>query len=258
VPAILKCTFGPGENQLQLTDGYQENRWRLSNWRVRQVNEKYLGDGAAFWSTRAWRRCRLRIFDHLGWLTTNQPLEEQRRSVMPCAYRLFFALAPIWCLICDNRFSARDESLVAGCHSAQDACDGAASARHGGEDFRAAYELPNVRLLRNLRGYWSGDGHRMPLLTGDARYADVLERAFITARCPACRWTAQSTFTSTCSKRRHYRRSSGSAARAACQTSRVCWRNCPAIYAASDDAAFIFICMAGPGHNFELKAACNR
>ena len=76
---------------------------------------------------------------------------------------------------------------------------GGIGAHHSDEAFGDPYELPNERsycetcaAISSIMFSW-----RMLMITGEAKYADLMERTLYNGSWPACHWTASATSTPT-------------------------------------------------------------
>ena len=111
----------------------------------------------------------------------HQPVVEQREAVGHAvrAGYMYAGMTDIAALSGDRRYAAAVKGLWENVVGKKLALTGGIGARHDGEAFGDDYELPNLTAYNETCAaqaliLWN---HRMFLLTGEARYIDILERA---------------------------------------------------------------------------------
>ncbi|MDF2439911.1 MAG: uncharacterized protein JWN98_895 [Abditibacteriota bacterium] len=180
---FLHRTFGPAENQLPLTDGHQEIEMALIELARATGEGRYLETARFFVDVRARGGVKpIPQLDHLGlaYHQSHRPLEEQSEAVGHAVRAMYYYCAGAdLTLEGDDQFAPAMKRLWHDVTTRKMHITGGLGARHDGEAFGAAYELPNASTYCETCAaiglvMWA---HRMLLLTGEAGYADVMERA---------------------------------------------------------------------------------
>lgn len=176
--ADLICrTFGPGPGQIIGVPGHEEIEIGLVKLYRATGDPKYLRQAKFFIDMRG--RSDLRktfgayCQDHL-------PVLEQREAVGHAvrAGYLYAAVADIAALTGDRRYRETVEAIWQDIVGRKMYLTGGVGSRRSGEAFGEPYELPNEQAYNETCAAIAQAlfNHRMFLLTGDARYVDVLER----------------------------------------------------------------------------------
>ena len=176
--ADLICrTFGPGAEQLREPPGHQEIELGLVKLYRATGQRKYLQQAQFFLDTRG-RAEGHKLYgpgqqDH-------QPVVEQRAAVGHAvrAGYMYAGMTDVAALTGDADYVRAVDELWEDVVTQKLYLTGGIGARHGGESFGDAYELPNASAYNETcaaiaNALWN---QRMFLFHGDARYVDVLER----------------------------------------------------------------------------------
>lgn len=180
---FLHRTFGPDDNQLHLTDGHQEIEMALVELARTTGEPKYFETARYLVDIRARGGVGPIVhLDHLGlaYHQSHQPLEDQSEAVGHAVRAIYYFCAGADLVLeGDTKYHAALHRLWQDVTTRKMHLTGGVGARHDGEAFGSAYELPNASAYCETCAaiglvMWA---HRMLLLTADARYADVMERA---------------------------------------------------------------------------------
>jgi DUF1680 family protein len=174
--ADLICeTFGPGK-KLDVP-GHQIIETGLVKLYLATGKEKYLDEAKFFLDQRG----NAKGHNLYGsYSQDHKPVVEQDEAVGHAvrAVYMYAAMTDVAAIMIDASYRAAVEKIWDNVVSKKLYVTGGVGARHQGESFGDNYELPNrtaynetCAAIGNI--YWN---HRMFLLTGDAKYIDVLER----------------------------------------------------------------------------------
>ncbi len=177
---LIARTFGPGKRTTP--PGHQiieTGLVKLSN----ATGERRYRDLARFFLDQRGRAATRKLYGTYN--QDHQPVTEQSEAVghaVRAAY-MYLGMVDIAALDADPLYRAAVERIWDDVVSRKLYVTGAIGARHKGEAFGDAFELPNrtaygetCASIANV--YWN---QRMFLLSGDARYVDVLERSLYNA-----------------------------------------------------------------------------
>lgn len=173
--ADLICTvFGPGKNEG--IPGHQEIEIGLVKLYRATGNEKYLNQAKWFLNQRG-RYTGFRS----DYNQSHKPVVEQTEAVGHAvrANYMYSGMADVAALTGDQDFLKAIDTIWGDVANRKLYITGGVGARHAGEAYGDAYELPNrsaycetCAAIANV--YWN---HRMFLLHGDSKYIDVMERS---------------------------------------------------------------------------------
>jgi DUF1680 family protein len=174
--ADLICeTFGPGK-KLDVP-GHQIIETGLVKLYLATGKEKYL-DEAKFFLDQRGNAEGHKLYG--SYSQDHKPVVEQDEAVGHAvrAVYMYAAMTDIAAIMNDSSYRAAVEKIWDNVVSKKLYITGGVGARHQGESFGDNYELPNQTAYNETCAaigniYWN---HRMFLLTGDAKYIDVLER----------------------------------------------------------------------------------
>ncbi len=177
--ADLICrVFGSGEGQLKGVPGHEEIEIGLVKLYRATGDPKYLRQAKFFVDMRGRKDVRGRVYG--AYAQDHKPVFEQTEAVGHAvrAGYLYAAIADIAALTGDVRYRQVAERLWSDIVSRKMYITGGVGSRRRGEAFGAPYELPNETAYNETCAAIAQAlfNHRMFLLTGDARYMDVLER----------------------------------------------------------------------------------
>ena len=172
---LIDIVFGP--DKLRDVPGHQEIEIGLvALFRV-TGDARYLRLARFFLDERGQQNGR-QIYGH--YCQDHQPVTEQREAVGHAvrAGYMYAAMTDIAALYGDAEYAAAVKGLWENVVGKKLALTGGIGARHDGEAFGADYELPNLNAYNETCAaqaniLWN---HRLFLLTGEAKYIDVLER----------------------------------------------------------------------------------
>jgi len=177
---LIDRTFGPGK--LEMPPGHQIIETGLIKL-AEVTGEKRYRDLARFFLDRRGRAGRGKLYGPYN--QDHQPVTEQREAVghaVRAAY-MYSGMVDVAAMDADPLYRAAVERIWKDVVSSKLYLTGAIGARHKDEAFGEAFELPNrtaygetCASIANV--YWN---QRMFLLSGDARYVDVLERSLYNA-----------------------------------------------------------------------------
>lgn len=175
---LVVNTFGEGPGQIYDTPGHQEIEIGLAKLYRLTGEQKYLDQAQFFLESRGQKDKREKLYgpyvqDHL-------PVLEQTEAVghaVRAAY-MYSGMADVAALTGNQEYVKVLDKLWEDVVSSKIYLTGGIGARHSGEAFGDAYELPNKTAYNETcaaiaNAMWN---HRMFLLHGDAKYIDVLER----------------------------------------------------------------------------------
>jgi len=172
---LIAETFGPGK-KLDVP-GHQIIETGLVKLYRATKNEKYL-DLAKFFLDQRGNAAGHVL--HGAYSQDHQPVTEQDEAVGHAvrAVYMYAAMADIAGIMNDSAYLNATEKIWENVVSKKYYITGGVGARHKGESFGDNYELPNLTSYNETCAaigsvYWN---HRMFLLSGDAKYIDVLER----------------------------------------------------------------------------------
>ncbi|MBP5320390.1 MAG: glycoside hydrolase family 127 protein [Kiritimatiellae bacterium] len=175
---LLYKTFGLKEGQLRLVPGHEEIEIGLCKLYRATGERRYLDLAKTFLDLRGRKDLRGKIFgaycqDHL-------PVTEQKEAVGHAvrAGYLYAGMADVAALTGDPSYVEAINTIWENVVSKKLHLNGGIGARHAGEAFGDNYELPNESAYLETcaaiaNAFWN---QRMFLMTGDAKYVDVLER----------------------------------------------------------------------------------
>jgi len=174
--ADLICeTFGPGK-KLDVP-GHQIIETGLVKLYLATQKEKYL-DLAKFFLDQRGNAQGHKLYG--SYSQDHKPVVEQDEAVGHAvrAVYMYAAMTDVAGIMDDSSYRAAVEKIWDNVVSKKLYITGGIGARHQGESFGDNYELPNLTAYNETCAaigniYWN---HRMFLLTGDAKYIDVLER----------------------------------------------------------------------------------
>ena len=194
---LVDRTFGPGPTQLKYVPGHEEIELALCKLYRATGEKRYLelakhfldrrgrGEGKGGRKDMVFRQDGSAAFDSQmkmpgAYLQAHVPVLEQREAVGHAvrAGYLYCGMADVAALTGDADYLAAIGRLWENVVSTKLHLNGSIGARHRGEAFGAAYELPNESAyLETCAGIanalWN---QRLFLLHGEAKYVDVLER----------------------------------------------------------------------------------
>lgn len=179
---LLVQTFGPAEGQRQAWEGHQEVEIGLAKLYRATGKRAYLDLARYFLDARGTKAAEPPGMD-AGWLRYLQahvPPVQQAEAVghaVRAAY-MYSGMADVAALTGDGSYRLAIERLWRDVAETKLYLTGGIGARASGEAFGDAYELPNATAYAETCAavgnvLWN---HRMFLLSGESRYADVLER----------------------------------------------------------------------------------
>jgi hypothetical protein len=179
---LIDSVFGPGEGQRRDVPGHQEIEIGLVKLTRVTGDERYLRLAKFFLDERGHARGReLYSFrDEPGYMQDHLPVIEQDEAVGHAvrATYMYSGMADVAALTGDQSYIAAITRLWDNVVSQKLYLTGGIGARGEIEGFGAAYDLPNATAYNETCAaigaiLWN---HRLFLLTGEARYLDVLER----------------------------------------------------------------------------------
>jgi DUF1680 family protein len=172
---LIESVFGPGKKIG--VPGHQEIEIGLVKLYRVTGNKKYLDLAKFFLDERGYAHER-KLYgeysqDHMPVTQQTEPVGHAVRA----AY-MYSGMADVAALTGDEAYRKALETLWNNVASKKMYLTGGIGSQSGGESFGADYELPNSSAYCETcasiaNAFWN---HRMFLLTGDARYLDVLER----------------------------------------------------------------------------------
>ena len=177
---LLVATFGP--DKLRRVPGHQEVELGLVKLYRVTGETQYLDLAKFFLDERGHANGRelMSAFGIPGYMQDHLPVVEQREAVGHAvrATYMYSAMADVAALTGDQEYIAAIQGIWENVVQKKLALHGGIGARHHGELFGDNYELPNptsynetCASIANI--FWN---HRLFLLTGQARYIDVMER----------------------------------------------------------------------------------
>jgi DUF1680 family protein len=185
--SLVLATFGPAPSQHPGVPGHEEIEIALVKLYRTTGDERYLRQARYFLDERG-NAARRSLYAYDGDLTYAQdhaPVVEQAEAVGHAvrALYLYAALADVAALGGDPRHRAALERLWQDVVGRKTYVTGGLGASARNEAFGPAYELPNATAYSETCAsvasvFWN---QRMFLLTGEARYLDVLERTLYNA-----------------------------------------------------------------------------
>ena len=194
---LVDRTFGPGPGQLKFVPGHEEIELALCKLYRATGEERYLklakhfldqrgrGEGKGGRKDMVFRQDGSTAVDSQmtmpgAYLQAHMPVLEQREAVGHAvrAGYLYCGMADVAALTGDASYLRAIDALWEDVVTKKLHLNGSVGARHHGEAFGAAYELPNeTAYLETCAGIanalWN---QRLFLAHGDAKYVDVLER----------------------------------------------------------------------------------
>ena len=190
---LVDRTFGPGATQLKDAPGHEEIELALVKLYRTTGDRRYLDLSKHFLNSRGkWKGASAR-FTQSGGLETEKEMEEpgsysqnhrpaaMQRTAVGHAVRasyLYCALADVAALTGDEQYLEAIKAIWQDVVTCKLHLNGGIGARHAGEAFGAAYELPNASAYLETcaaigNALWND---RLFRFTGDAKYMDVVER----------------------------------------------------------------------------------
>lgn len=173
----IDATFGPGKRHG--TSGHEEIELALVKLYEVTGEARYLRLAEFFLDMRGNKDQRDKLFG--PYCQDHEPVREQKEIVGHAvrAMYLYAGVADVAAHTGDQGFLQAMRRLWADVVQRKMYVTGGIGARHAGEAFGDAYELPNESAYCETcaaigLAFWA---HRLNLLEGDAQYADVLERA---------------------------------------------------------------------------------
>ncbi len=177
--ADLVCeTFGPGPGQLVDVPGHQEIEIGLVKLYRTTGKDKYLNLAKFFLDMRG--RSDLRSNLYGDYCQDHEPIKQQSQAIghaVRAAY-MYAGIADVAALTGDGEYLAAIDRIWNDEVACKLYLTGGIGARHEGEAFGDAYELPNDTAYNETCAAIANVlfNQRMFLLHGDARYIDVVER----------------------------------------------------------------------------------
>jgi uncharacterized protein len=166
-----------GEGGIRDVPGHQEIEMGLAKLYRATGDEKYLNLAKFFLDERGVSHGRLLSGEYTQ---DHMPVVEQREAVGHSvrAIYMYAGMADVAALTGERAYIAAIQELWENVVQKKLALTGGLGARHEGEAFGANYELPNLTAYNETCAaiasvFWN---HRLFLLTGEAKYIDVLER----------------------------------------------------------------------------------
>jgi DUF1680 family protein len=252
--ADLICeTFGPGK-KLDVP-GHQVIEMGLMKLYRATGKQKYL-DMAKFFLDQRGNAQGHELYG--SYSQDHRPVVEQDEAVGHAvrAVYMYSAMADIAGIMNDSSYLRAVEKIWENVVSKKLYITGGIGARHKGESFGDNYELPNLRAYNETCAaigniYWN---HRMFLLSGDAKYIDVLERVLYNGMISGVSLTGDSFFYPNCLESNgKYKFNMGALTRqpwfdcSCCPTNVI--RFIPSvpgyIYASRDDSLYVNLFIAG-------------
>ena len=174
---LICATFGPGEGQRSDVPGHEEIEVGLVKLYRATGNEKYLKQAKFFVDMRGQSDQRK---TYGAYSQDHKPVVDQREAVGHAvrAGYLYAGVADVAALTGDSSYWEAINSIWENIVSKKMYLTGGVGSSRHGEAFGDNYELPNGTAYNETcaaiaQAYFN---HRMFLLTGDAKYIDVLER----------------------------------------------------------------------------------
>ncbi|WP_228845428.1 glycoside hydrolase family 127 protein [Phototrophicus methaneseepsis] len=177
---LINDVFRP--DGLRDVPGHQEIELGLVKLYRATGDEKYLNLAKFFLDERgnAAGHSLQSAFDNPGYMQDHLPVTEQREAVGHAvrATYMYAAMVDVAALKDDEAYKTAVRALWDNVVQKKLSLTGGIGARHTGETFSEAYDLPNQAAYNETCAaigsiYWS---HRMFLLDGDPKYYDLLER----------------------------------------------------------------------------------
>jgi uncharacterized protein len=177
---LVASVFGPGRRRD--VPGHQQIEMGLVKLFRTTGEERYLRLARFFLDERgrADGRTLQQNFGDPGYMQDHLPVTEQKEAVGHAvrAVYMYCAMADVAALTGDRGYLAALDALWHDVVARKTYLTGGIGARHHGEAFGDAYELPNATAYAETcaaiaNAMWN---HRMFLLHGEAKYLDVLER----------------------------------------------------------------------------------
>ncbi|MCY3797216.1 MAG: glycoside hydrolase family 127 protein [Chloroflexi bacterium] len=172
---LIDSVFGP--EKLRDVPGHQEIEIGLVALYRATGDARYLRLARYFLDERGQENGR-QMYGH--YCQDHRPVTEQREAVGHAvrAGYMYAAMTDIAALYGDAEYAAAVKELWGNVVGKKLALTGGIGARHDGEAFGADYELPNLTAYNETCAaqaniLWN---HRLFLLTGEAKYIDILER----------------------------------------------------------------------------------